>query len=144
MAEERIETLERKLEAMEEGLAKYMRITEEQKEGFSDAVQRGMSILKAELGMTINDARGEFTKIREEIVNVWGQASSAVGELRGRIQELEMGGVGEGGSKGGGKGGYLLMKNMVPEVLSKDEEYRGWKEDTEDYLDENRPGMRDL
>ena len=74
MAEERIEALERKLEAMEDGVAKCMRITEEQKEGFSDAVQRGMSLLKAELGMTINDARGEFTKIREEIVNVWGQA----------------------------------------------------------------------
>ena len=91
MAEERVEALERRLEALEDGMAKYMRITEEQKEGFSDAVQRGMSILKSELGMTINDARAEFTKIREEIVNVWGQASSAVGELRGRIQELETG-----------------------------------------------------
>ena len=70
MAEERIEALERKVEALEDGVAKYMKIIEEPKEGFSDAVQRGISILKAELGMTINDARGEFTKIREEIVNV--------------------------------------------------------------------------
>ena len=97
MAEERIVALERKLEAMEDGVAKYMRITEEQKEGFSDAVQRGMSLLKAELGMTINDAHSEFTKIREEIVNVWGQASSAVSELRERIQHLEAGRAGEGG-----------------------------------------------
>ena len=126
MAEERIEALERKLEALEDGVAKYMRITEEQKEGFSDAVHRCMFLLKAALGMTINDARGEFTKIREEIVNVWGQASSAVSELRERIQHLEAGRAGEGGGvhgahKGGGKGGYLPMKNMTPKILSKEE-----------------------
>ena len=136
MAEESVEALERRLEALEEGMAKYMRITEEQKEAFSDAVQRGMSILKSELGMTINAARAEFRKIREEIVNVWGQASSAVLELRERVQHLGAGHAGEGGGvhgahKGGGKGGYLPMKNMTPKILSKEEEFRSWKEDVE-------------
>ena len=101
--DQRVEALERKLAAMEEGVAKYMQISEEQKEGFADAVQKAMAEIRNELGTTINDARREFTNIREEIVNVWGQASSAVGELRGRIQELGSGGVGGGGSKGGGK-----------------------------------------
>ena len=116
--DQRVEALERKLAAMEEGVAKYMRISEEQKEGFADAVQRAMAEIRNELGTTINDARREFTNIREEIVNVWGQASSAVSVLRERIQYLEAGRAGEGGGvhgahKGGGKGGYLPMKNMT-------------------------------
>ena len=144
-----VEALERKLEAMENEVGKYMRISEEQKEVFSDAVQKAMAELRNELGQTINDARAEFNKIREEMGAVWGQAGSAVGELRERIQQLEMGSTGEGGGedgirKGGGKGGYLPMKNMTPKVLSKEEEYRSWKEDVEDYLDESMPGMREL
>ena len=137
----RVEALERKQDAMESEVAKYIRISEEQKEGFADAVQKAIAELKYELGQTINDARAEFYKIREEMGTVWGHANLAVGELRDRIQQLEAGSTGEGGGeygirKGGGKGGYLPMKNMTPKILSKEEEYRSWKEDMENYLDE--------
>ena len=42
----RVEALERKLEALEAGLNKYMQLTDQQKEGFADAVQKGLAEIK--------------------------------------------------------------------------------------------------
>ena len=105
--EARLDAVERKLENLEAGLVKYTRMTDQQKEDFADAVQKGMAELTVGLGTTINDARAEFAEIREGLTSLYGQASSAVAELRSRLEVVEtreFGGDGAGTGKGGGKG----------------------------------------
>ena len=84
----------------------------------------------------------------QEVISRSGGLEAAVGGLEGRIAAVEAGGgggAGNGSKEGvGGFKGYLPVKNLVPANLTKIEEWKKWHDDTLDYFDTIKPGMKGL
>ena len=110
------------------------------------AASRGFDLLKYEIFAVVTGAREEFTKTNENLNYVYKNVDVAIGELKSRMVQVEAhGGQGGGGHQDRTTRGYLPIKNIVPKILdNKLEEWRQWKDDVLDFLDENNKGMRNF
>ena len=66
--EARLEALERRLKSVEDNMAQYISVTEEQKQHFSDTVQVKLAEANTHLGAVVNGARAEFEKNHQNIL----------------------------------------------------------------------------
>ena len=75
-----------------------------------------------------------------------------VGAMRAELLELKsLGGGGssapnrDGGNNRFGQNGFVPLKQMTPKTMgSKEEQWRDWVDETREYLDMCRPGMKEL
>jgi len=80
----------------------------------------------------------EVTKVSTGLTDLYSKTAAAVSDLEAKIRKLE-------GSYGGKAGRTLLnLKNAQPDKLSKNDEWRQWKSDVEDYCEETFAGMKDI
>ena len=90
-----------------------------------------------------NEVSAEVQNIAGGLRGLYEQAAKAVGELQVRLEKVEV--KVEASGEGGRKGKSLIHpKNMSPDKLAKQEDWKSWKSDVEDYCEENFPGMKDI
>jgi hypothetical protein len=80
-------------------------------------------------------------QVAEGLNNLYAKAETALIEMARRIEEVEK----YGGKGGGGKQKSLInVKDMKLNKLEKNDEWKRWKADLEDYAEEIFPGIRDI
>ena len=85
----------------------------------------------------------EVERLTEGLRQVHGGTVAAVDEMRNRIVGLEkFYSADKGGSKG--KAAMLQVKDMKPDVLTKEEDWRRWQADILDYAEEVHEGMKEI
>ena len=102
----------------------------QEKMAFGDAVATAVAACQNKIDIVINDAKREFTKVREEStiaqIEIVEQTRSALVELQQRVGEIEKMGPGHVGGFGNKFKGYLPLDKTVPEkVGNKIENWRG-------------------
>ena len=65
-----------------------------------------------------------------KLSDLYQKASDAISEIR-----VEIAGLKRKEEHSSGSGSLLHVKNMIPEKLTKTEEWKSWKEDIEDFCD---------
>ena len=63
-------------------------------------------------------------------------------QLTTQVQQVATGGAGTGGGGKSGRSSLLPAKILLPEKLSKQEEWRQWRSDVEDYCEQQFRGMK--
>ena len=107
-------------------------------------VTGGLSTLYAGVKEKVSELEGKNAVIEATIHERTGRidsAARAIAALDTRAETLELrGGVGDDG--GGKKVSLLHRKDVKSKVLEKEDGWRRWKPDVEDYVEEVFEGMR--
>ena len=92
----------------------------QEKMAFGDAVATAVAACQNKIDIVINDAKREFTKVREEStiaqIEIVEQTRSALVELQQRVGEIEKMGPGHGGGFGNKFKGYLLLDKTARKI----------------------------
>ena len=139
--EEKMKAFERQLGQLQVTFGVFEAGLDGKAQKIMDDVMLQFSNVKIELDNVTNSAREEFAVQQQARQQLEATASAAVASLTTRVQLLEQ----QGGRKGdeGGHKGYLPKKNTIPRKIDdKEEDWRQWKADVEDFLDEENPGMK--
>ena len=126
MAAERVE------QALDE-LGKRMQSVEKQHD---ELVQRLQTYEK----LAADTVRTEISKVTGGLNDLYTKADAAIGSLAIRVQALEKSYI-QGARQ---KTSLLNAKDMKPKELEKEEDWRRWKADVEDCVEEIMPGMKDI
>ena len=126
MAAERVE------QALDE-LGKRMQSVEKQHD---ELVQRLQTYEK----LAADTVRIEISKVTGGLNDLYTKADAAIGSLAIRVQALEKSYI-QGARQ---KTSLLNAKDMKPKELEKEEDWRRWKADVEDCVEEIMPGMKDI
>ena len=128
-------------QAMEELLRRMQAIEgkqQQQQDQHNLLVQR----LEEYAGNLAAEVHKEFGKVSGGLQDLYKKTEAAVVGLTNRVLGLEVN-YNENPHKGKKKLSLLHVKDMRPKELTKDEEWRRWKADVEDYVEEAAPGMKD-
>ena len=90
-------------------------------------------------GLT-NAINTEIVKVTGDLRDLYKKTEAAVINLENRVTGLERFYAGNWGKD---KKSTLHAKDMKPKELSKDDEWRRWRSDVEDYAEEVFPGMQE-
>ena len=126
--------------AMEEVLRRVQALEagqQRQQEQHNQLVQK----LEEYAGNMAAAVKKEVDKLAEGLQDLYKKTEAAVVGLANRVQGLETNYQGNAGKDK--KKSLLHMKDMLPKELTKDEEWRKWKADVEDYVEETVPGMKE-
>ena len=137
--EEKTKELERQITGLQLQFGVFEPSLGDKAQGIMDQVLKSFADVRIELDNVVGSARVEFTAQDAARRLLEAQATAAVAALTERVQTLERG----GGRSEGGSRGYLPKKNTIPRKIDDNEEdWRQWKADVEDFLDEENPGMK--
>ena len=135
--ESRVAQLETEVTSLQVELGRYKGQLEEQKQKLMDDIGIEFANTKLALGEIVVDARAEFAKLQQGITELHQGTLNALTELTKRMEIVEKGGTGKV------QKGYLPTKSTIPKVMGgQEEDWRQWKEDTEDFMDDTNPGMK--
>ena len=98
----------------------------------------------------IDNAKVEFDGIKVAHDDLYNKSSGGIGDIRDelvkiltRLDALENSGSGSGGAFK--DRGYLPMKSTIPKIYTdKLDQWRKWKADVIDFVDEQKPGMKHI
>ena len=93
------------------------------------------------MGQMKSEVTGEVAKVAGGLRELYQQVSDAIGKLASRVEALE---VGRSAEREKPRRSLVELKDMKPEVLSKDEDWKRWKSEIEDYCSEAFDGMKDI
>ena len=143
----RIEALEVDIEAVKGNLRVVLSQLEGEKTVFLDSINKTFTDHKLVINEVVEGARSEFTNLRASQQALYESMATTVHGLDERLARLEaIGSAAQADVEGwGSRRGYIPTKFTIPKTFTdKEEEWRQWKDDVEDYLDHANPGMRDL
>ena len=136
-----MKTVERQLGQLQVEFGVFEAGLESKATKIMDDVMVQFAGVRIELDNVINSAKNEFLLQHQARQQLEETASASVAALTNRVLLLEAQGGGRG--DGGAHTGYLPKKNTIPRKLDdKEEDWRQWKADVEDFLDEQNPGMK--
>ena len=139
--EQKVKELNTRMDRMEIAMGTFAAQVEESKQQFLDMVQLEFTQRKVELETVVNDARGEFVRVREAMQAIFEKLDTDVGELKKRVEGMEH----NGGHGEPAKGGLVDYKDMKPEVFDRSQEsWRNRAEKLTDYLDARVRGVREV
>ena len=91
------------------------------------------------------EVAAEVGRLSRQYTELYTEANDAVVQLKARVAALEMELEGkEKDGEGSRKKSLISMKQMLPSVMTKEEEWRSWKSDMEDYCEEGWKGMKGI
>ena len=128
-----------------QSLAGQMHELKEDTEGKRHQLIQVIAQKTDELQSKITTADGENKKLVEELKNTFASFESAMANVQQRIAMVESRSTagGQGGGSEGGLKHLIPAKNMMPNKFSgKLEDWRKWRGDVEDYLEEMVPGTK--
>ena len=116
--------------------------------------------LKAQMEQWVRALDGIQSNIRAEVQaelsaakaahdDLYNKANVSIGSMSTNMQQLEARMMtteakSSDSAGGGGSRSLLHAKNMLPDKLEKQEGWRQWKSDVEDYCEEKFLGMKDI
>ena len=86
----------------------------------------------------------EIGKVHGGLQELYNSVQSHIQQYDARIKTVEEGQHQRGRDKDDRKGTLLNTKDMKPSLLEKEEQWRKWKAEVEDYCEEVYPGMKDI
>ena len=98
----------------------------------------GKAELQKAIALEISKVTGVINDLHAQASNAATQTSTAVSVLEQRVQALERAHV-QGSRE---KKTLLNLKDLKPRELTKDDEWRRWKSEVEDFTEETFPGMK--
>ena len=103
------------------------------------ALQSDVTSLRSTLATYEKTVKEEITSVAGGLRDLCGKADIAIVNLELRVQSLEQ-------QKPAATDNRTLLnaKDMKPSVLTKDEDWRRWKSDIEDYAEEMFHGMKEV
>ena len=81
------------------------------------------------MGEIVEEARQEFGAQRIQLQNLYERTAVELAALEERMEKAEA------AAQGQGKGRLIQARQMVPRVLTKQEEWKVWKSEVEDYCE---------
>ena len=100
----------------------------------------GKAELQKAIALEISKVTGVINDLHAQASNAATQTSTAVSALEQRVQALDRAHV-EGSRE---KRTLLNLKDLKPRELTKDDEWRRWKGEVEDFTEETFPGMKHM
>ena len=91
----------------------------------------------AEMAALVADARAEFESQRQQLQTITGAVQVEFSRLQ---QQIDQGSTRDAGPKLGK--GFLPIKELKPNKLSKEEEWRNWSEHFSEFVEATAPGMK--
>ena len=120
-----------------------VRILEERLQQFQEQHTELMGKLQQFEKNSAETTKAEIDKVIGGLRELYSKADTAIGSLSTRMQALEV--WREHGRKGEVKEKSLLHeKDIKPDKLNKEDDWRQWKADVEDYAEEALTGMKDV
>ena len=146
MAAERgfMEEMVKKMEAMntrQEELVEKLRVYEgTQAQDKAELINKLNLYVQKQQGDTA-EVKSSVTKAAEEMNRRYTEVVNAVKNIEGRMQGVERN---QGSLQQQERRTLLNPKNMLPKELAKEDDWRRWKSDVEDYAEETFDGMKDF
>ena len=138
------ETIEDKVKELEEEVirlkihvaAKDKGLEEEKKE-IVDYMEKEFATHKLVINEIVEGAKAEFTSQRLNIQQVYEATMKELGSMKEKVREVEGKGTNERMPK------FIAAKHMLPRTLDKQEDWKAWKGEVEDYCEAVMEGTKD-
>ena len=134
---ERVAEVEREVARMLALMGAQQASIEEQKKSLVDYIQLEFTQTKMGMGEIVEEARKEFGAQRIQLQNLYERTAVELAALKERMEKAEA------AAQGQRKGRLIEAKQMVPRVLTKQEEWKVWKSEVEDYCEVVKGGMKE-
>ena len=140
-----VASLDDKMISLEVNVHSYTSTMDTEKRNFVSSLNAEFDQHKAALQSVVNAARDEFAGIKATITDLHSRTSDAFHKVQAKVDEIE-GTIGlQAGPTGGTFRVFIPIKSMTPKTFGKSEdEWRKWQDDTMDFMDNQRPGMREF
>ena len=119
-----------------------VRVLEERLQQFQEQHTELMGKLQQFEKKSAETTKAEIDKVIGGLRELYSKADTAIGSLLTRVQVLEV--LRDHGSKEKKEKSLLHEKDMKPDKLNKEEDWRQWKADVEDYVEEAFMRMKDV
>ena len=136
-AAERIAEVEREVARMQALMGAQEASVEEQKAALVDYIQSEFVKTKLGMGGIIEEARKEFAAQRSQMQVLYESTAVELATVKERMEKAQAAAQGQGTTR------LIHAKQMVPRVLTKQEEWKVWKSEVEDYCEVVKGGMKE-
>ena len=134
---ESVAELGREVAKMQALMGAHEASIEDQKKALVDYIQSEFTQTKLVMGGIVEEARREFVSQRSQMQVLYESTAVELAALKERMEKAEV------AAQGQGKGRLIQAKQMVPRVLTKQEEWKVWKSEVEDYCEVVKGGMKE-
>ena len=137
-AEEKIKELEEELTQIKILIAAKDQGLEDQKKILVDYMEKEFATHKLVMNEIVEGAKTEFTSQRFNLQKLYEVTSNELEGVKERLDEVEKKGHHTG------KGKFLNPKHMLPRTLDKQEDWKQWKSEVEDYCEVVMYGTKEI
>ena len=128
----------KRLDKLEADFGVFKSVLDEQRVKMQDRIEVEFTNKTLEMENVILGAKTEFEDIRSKIQYIFDETAKIFADTTKRLDCLEQ-------RSGGKQKGYLPVKNTLSKTMSnKSEEWKQWKSDVEDFVDDANPGMKEM
>ena len=132
--EDRIKQLEEEVITLKMHVAAKDKGLEEEKKAIVDYMEKEFATHKLVMNEIVEGAKTEFTSQRFNLQKLYEVTSNELEGVKERLEQVEKNGYHHG------KGKILAAKQMMPRVLDKQEDWKQWRSEVEDYCEEVMDG----
>ena len=111
---------------------------EEEKKAIVDYMEKEFATHKLVINEIVEGAKAEFTSQRFNIQQVYEATMKELESMKEKVSQVE----GRGAS--GGRPKFLAAKHMLPRTLDKQEDWKQWKSEIEDYCETVMEGTKEV
>ena len=111
---------------------------EEQKKALMDYIDKEFATHKLVMQEIIEGAKVEFASQRMNLQTLYEATSKELEVMKDLLEEVERKGSQNGKTK------FLVAKHMMPRTLDKQEDWKQWKGEVEDYCEEVMDGTKEV
>ena len=136
--ESRISEVEKELTLLKTALAVHEAGIEKQKEHLLDHVNLEFTTSKLAMNEIIESAKVEFAAQRMNLQTLYEATVKELEAMKEKLEEVETKGARNGKER------FLAAKHMLPRTFDKQEDWKQWKGEVEDYCDVIMEGTKDV
>ena len=136
--ENRITDMEQEITQLKIHMAAKDKGIEEQKKALVDYIDKEFATHKLVMQQIIEGAKAEFASQRMNLQTLYEATSKELEAMKDRLEEVERKGSQNGKTK------FLGAKHMMPRTLDKQEDWKQWKGEVEDYCEEVMDGTKEV
>ena len=136
--ESRISEVEKELTLLKTALAVHEAGIEKQKEHLLDHINLEFTTSKLAMNEIVESAKVEFAAQRMNLQTLYEATVKELEAMKERLEDVENKGCQQS------KGRFLSAKHMLPRTLEKQEDWKQWKSEVEDYCEVVMEGTKEV
>ena len=136
--EDKVKQLEEEITTLKMHVAAKDRGLEEEKKAIVDYMEKEFATHKLVINEIVEGAKAEFTSQRFNLHHLYESTTTELESIRDRVDAVEIKGTQHGKTK------FLAAKHMLPRTLDKQEDWKQWKSEIEDYCEVVMEGTKDV